>query len=192
MKKRSAVTAITKKNIQDSFWQLYCEKRIDKITVREIMDKAGYNRGTFYEYYTDVYDVLEQLENELLPNLDNMPLSSPITDIPANPFEFHVFFRFYEENNKYFTVLLGEKGDPSFLAKMKNAVKPVIKQGLIAKGAKDDFALEVLIEYNLSAMLGVFNFWFTCENRPSIEEFIECVYKAGNLDKVNSEKPGRQ
>ncbi len=183
MKKQPQLTAITKKNIKDSFWDIYCVKRIDKITVKEIMDKAGYNRSTFYEYYTDVYDVLEQLEDGLLPNIDNMFLPIPTASINLDNFGFDSLFRFYEENNEYFTVLLGEHGDPSFLNKMKKSVGQLIKQELIAKGKKDDFELDVMIEYNLSAMLGVFNLWFTSKDRPSMKKFIECVYKAGNIGK---------
>lgn len=69
MKKQSEVTAQTKQNLVGAFWSLYCEKRIEKITVKEITLKAGYNRGTFYEYFTDVYDVLEQIEKSLIPTI---------------------------------------------------------------------------------------------------------------------------
>jgi hypothetical protein len=37
---------------------------------------------------------------------------------------------------------------------------------LLKKGAKDNFELDALIEYNISAMLGIFNLWFTAGNRP--------------------------
>lgn len=37
MSKRVEIKAQTKQNIIDSFWSLYCEKRIEKITVKDIM-----------------------------------------------------------------------------------------------------------------------------------------------------------
>jgi AcrR family transcriptional regulator len=185
LKKQPEIAAITKKNIKESFWKLYCNKRIDKITVREIMEKAGYNRGTFYEYYKDVYDVLEQLENDLLPSADRIPSINPSADFNPSAFEFNAFFKFYEENNGYFTVLLGEHGDPSFLSKMKKSVKPILKQGLLVKGVKDDFMLDTLIEYNISAMLGIFNLWFTYENKSTLEEFIEFIFKIRNQGEAN-------
>jgi AcrR family transcriptional regulator len=72
---------MTKQNLIDAFWALYCEKRIEKITVKEITQKAGYNRGTFYEYFTDIYDVLNQIEESLIPTLDELP---PITMADRN------------------------------------------------------------------------------------------------------------
>jgi len=59
MKKREHITRQTKQNIVDAFWELYCEKRIEKITIKDITIKAGYNRSTFYEYFNDSYEVLE-------------------------------------------------------------------------------------------------------------------------------------
>ena len=38
----------TKQNIEDAFWSIYVEKDISKISVMEIIQKAGYNRSTFY------------------------------------------------------------------------------------------------------------------------------------------------
>ncbi|WP_277408818.1 TetR/AcrR family transcriptional regulator [Lacrimispora xylanisolvens] len=70
MIKQPEITMQTRKNLADAFWQIYCEKRIEKITVKEITTKAGYNRSTFYEYYTDVYDVLEQIEASVLPDIE--------------------------------------------------------------------------------------------------------------------------
>lgn len=180
MKKQPELTALTRQNIVDAFWKIYSTKRIEKITVREVMDIAGYNRGTFYEYFVDVYDVLEQIESNLLPTNEKLPVVK-IPDNPDAPYVFNTLFDYYEKNSGYLTVLLGEHGDPSFLPRMKKVVAPIIKQGLKTSGVKDDFKLDVLVEYNLSSMLGVFNLWFTMEERPPLHEFVKFIYDIKNL-----------
>ena len=65
-RKQPQVTEQTKANLTSAFWSLYEEKPIEKITVREIAERAGYNRATFYLYYRDVYDLFEQLEDEIM------------------------------------------------------------------------------------------------------------------------------
>ena len=57
-KKQPEITMMTKQIIKDSFWELYKEKKIENITVKDITQKAGFNRSTFYAYFTDVYDIL--------------------------------------------------------------------------------------------------------------------------------------
>ncbi|MHC1787755.1 MAG: TetR/AcrR family transcriptional regulator [Christensenellales bacterium] len=108
MVKYREISAQTRQNLMNAFWQIYREKRIEKITVREITAKAGYNRGTFYEYFIDVYDVLEQIEQSLVPSIADMPPIFPTTAEEDSPIDF--FIDFYEIGNEYYTVLLGDNG----------------------------------------------------------------------------------
>jgi len=175
MKKQSEITAQTKQNLTDAFWQLYCAKRIDKITVREITTKAGYNRGTFYEYFTDVYDVLEQIEVSLLPMVKDLP---PIDFSPtSSPLPIDDFIKMYEQHSRYYIVLLGDNGDPSFISKLKNSVKPKLHQMLITKGATDNFELDYTLEYTLSAMIGILSYWFRQEDTPPTEKLLNLMYE---------------
>ncbi len=65
MKKQPHITEQTK-IICGSLSGLYAQKPIEKISIKEITELAGYNRGTFYLYYNDVYDLLHQIEEEIL------------------------------------------------------------------------------------------------------------------------------
>lgn len=53
----------TKKAIMESFTELLNEKPLDKITIKDITDKCEINRNTFYYYFQDVYDLLEEVFN---------------------------------------------------------------------------------------------------------------------------------
>lgn len=63
-------TRITKKMIREAFLALLAEKDIRHITVRELCERAEINRGTFYAHYLDIYDLKEQIENELIDEFD--------------------------------------------------------------------------------------------------------------------------
>lgn len=41
------------------------DKSIEHITVKEICERAHVNRSTFYAHFTDIYDMLEQMESHL-------------------------------------------------------------------------------------------------------------------------------
>lgn len=57
----------TKKAIIDTFIELLGEKPLDKITVKDIVERCEINRGTFYYYYADIYALIEDIfENEVL------------------------------------------------------------------------------------------------------------------------------
>ena len=175
MNKRTEITAQTKQNIIDSFWDLYCEKRIERITLKEITNKAGYNRGTFYEYFTDVYDVLDVIENSLIPSLHELPPVSTPTVTIGMPLD--VFLIIWEQNAKYYSVLLGDKGDPAFASKLKNSIKPTIMKVLEDKSNIDKRELDYILEYTLSAMVGVMSYWFRKEDAPSRDDLFRLIHK---------------
>lgn len=173
MRKQPQITAQTKQNLIDAFWSLYCEQRIEKITIKEITTKAGYNRGTFYEYFTDVYAVLEAIENSLIPNLDELPPVSTPSRSFGMPLD--AFFEFYKQNNQYYSVLLGDNGDPAFAGKLKNAIKPNLMNVFADIKGVNLIELEYIMEYTLSSMIGIMSFWFNHSERLSSEALFELL-----------------
>lgn len=174
MKKQPEITAQTKQNLIDAFWSLYCKKRIENITVKEITQKSGYNRGTFYEYFKDVYDVLEQIEDSIIPSLDELPpitLPNQSLGMPLN-----MFLELYEKNSKYYSVLLGDYGDPAFASKLKHYTKPVIQQGLIGNLQLDPVELDFTLEYVLSAMIGIMSYWFRQDKILPAEDLVALIH----------------
>lgn len=69
MKKQPQITEKTRQTFVDVFCELYSQKPIEKISVQEIANKSGYNRSTFYQYFTDIYELLDALENDLLNDI---------------------------------------------------------------------------------------------------------------------------
>lgn len=59
----------TREKIIGAFWELYKTTNIEKITVKNITDESGIYRTTFYLHFSDVYAVLEAIEEMLLSRL---------------------------------------------------------------------------------------------------------------------------
>ena len=183
MNKQPELTAQTKQNLVDAFWSLYCEKRIEKITVKEITQSAGYNRGTFYEYFTDVYDVLYQIEQSLMPTLDELP---PTTKLAHNvDISFDMFLKLYERNGKYYSVLFGDNGDPAFASKVKSSIKPLIMQEISTKVDINDIELDFILEYILSAMIAIVSYWFRMDKVLPAEDLISIMYQLMDNEVIN-------
>lgn len=67
--------AAAKQMITDSFLLILEQKPINKITVTQVCDNADVSRATFYANYTDIYDLLEQTENEFQRKVTESVLS---------------------------------------------------------------------------------------------------------------------
>ena len=57
---------ITKQLFQDSLLELLDSQSIHEISIRTLCEKADLNRSTFYKYYGSQYDLLKEIEDQLL------------------------------------------------------------------------------------------------------------------------------
>ena len=53
----------TQKEIIKTFFSLLEQKPLSKITVKNIVETCGINRNTFYYYYRDIYDLVDDIFN---------------------------------------------------------------------------------------------------------------------------------
>lgn len=66
----------TKIAFHDALVHLIEEKGFDKLSVTDITTYANVNRGTFYLHYVDKYDLLDQIEAELIQDVESIVLQA--------------------------------------------------------------------------------------------------------------------
>lgn len=59
----------TKRTITNAFLELRSQKSLEKITVKELCEKAMINKSTFYAHYRDIYHLSDQLETEVVTSV---------------------------------------------------------------------------------------------------------------------------
>lgn len=59
----------TKRSIVNAFLSMRSERQLEKITVRELAERAEIHKATFYLHYHDVYELSEQLEKEVIDRI---------------------------------------------------------------------------------------------------------------------------
>ena len=67
--KNDARVRYTRMRIREAFFECLKEKSVNRITVKEICDRAEINRATFYKHYADPFELLQKLEEEALEEL---------------------------------------------------------------------------------------------------------------------------
>jgi AcrR family transcriptional regulator len=175
---------ITKNNLIEAFWDIYKEKPLSKITVKEITDKAGYNRGTFYTYFKDINEIQQLLKENLIPTKDM--ILGPLMMLDKNSGNiFETLDRtndYVKEHSEKIAVLIGPEGDPSFVHEFKMRIRMIIMDYVYELKVKEPEKIEYIIEYQLSALIGMFQLWL--EKNKSMDEnvladFVEEVSNQG-------------
>lgn len=62
----------SKEKIKEVFLELMQTKKADEITVSEIVKKADLNRSTFYAHYYDVFDIVNEIQNDVINELNHL------------------------------------------------------------------------------------------------------------------------
>ncbi len=110
---------VTKILIEKALIKILMEKPLSNITVKELCIEAGINRGTFYNNYNDIQDLLNQIEAGMLEELSKR-LEPVLTD-DITPFTVsNEVFKLVKENSELFCVTLGPNGDKNFLKTIFN------------------------------------------------------------------------
>ncbi len=120
--RRDHRTRVTRLLLRRAFMDLLKRKPVQNISVKELCETAGVNRGTFYAHYTDVFDLLRQIEDEMLAEFEKA-LSPLLNDEskPFNPVQISAeIFQCLKDNSDLCTVTLSDYGDKEFLLRLIN------------------------------------------------------------------------
>lgn len=117
-------TRLTKLLIRNNFLELMKQKPVQRITVRELCEKAEINRSTFYSYYLDIYDLLQKIEQEIIDDFGKA-LSEEIFDWEDyTPVNVCVnVLKVLERNSFLYEFLLGPNGDFGVIEKIADIGK---------------------------------------------------------------------
>lgn len=115
---------VTRMLIRKAFTDLLRQKPIQSISIKELCEHAGINRGTFYMHYSDIYDLRTRIEGELYEELqkaldDVLRLEQSATPVRVTT----ELFQCIKDNSDLCAVTLGEHGDKDFLLKIINTTR---------------------------------------------------------------------
>ena len=98
---------ITRNSILGALVLLAAEKPFEKITVTEIVDRAGVSRTAFYRNFKSKTDVVKELDNLIVKLVDEF--FDDKADEDKSRASLFDLFTFLTENKKYCDVLLNSK-----------------------------------------------------------------------------------
>ncbi len=115
----------TRASLEEGLLRLMERKSINNITVRELTEYVDINRSTFYLHYTDIYDMVSQIENELIENFYS-ELERDDTERTTQEGVYHFMEKAIEmlrDNRDKLLILCGENGDHTFIERLAEVVK---------------------------------------------------------------------
>ena len=164
--------SMTKRMLKEAMTELLREKDIYHIAVRELCERADVNRTTFYKHYGNQFDLLDEMELDLLCSVEKMIKSSEkygesaITKLLA----------FLEEDIEFVRLLLNSNVDPEFPKKLFSLaiVSNSINDNL-ANVSKEEH--DYVFNFVLTGAYEMVRLWVNMDDRLSVEEMGKIILK---------------
>lgn len=159
---------LTKRILRESLTQLMAVKSIHKISVREICEHAQINRTTFYKYYASQYDLLKDMENEVLTQIEGylgMNAGRAENDLQL----LTRIVSYIGDNLPMCRLLINNAQDSEFPEKLLNL--PMIRRLLSAQiSAEYDGDMDYMVQFVVNGGFSIIKRWINKEHREAPEE----------------------
>ncbi len=161
--------ARTRRRLQGALFELAQERGIDQVSVSDIADRAGVNRTTFYQHYSDretlLADAMDLITEEANVVLDDIDVDSP--EPPA------VLVNFLEHIANYgdlYQQVFTEPGYGVVLARLRMHIRDWVFEAAHAPGVSTEVPLNVVAAGLAGSIIGVMGEWLQGHPRASVQE----------------------
>ena len=161
----------TKKAIREAFLKLLSERDLNDITVKALAECAGINRKTFYNYYSGIYQIIEELENDLVDKVEAAFAEVEFKKSFNDPSL--IFDRINDmicADIDLYSHLFSMQSNLNIITKMTSLIKAKTKKRICLDTGIDDRTADVALEFAISGMVAAYQMWFRSDRSRPIEE----------------------
>ena len=160
----------TKRAIKEAFAKLLTQKDINDITISDIAAEANINRKTFYNYYDGIYEVVGEIEDDIVRLIDKEVTGIGFQNSLQSPYLiFEKLTKVINTDTDFFGYLLGMNANVSLESKIADLLKSKFKMFVLQDVEISELRLNLMAEFIISGMVAVYRRWFNSDRSEPIE-----------------------
>ena len=164
----------TKKAIRGALMEIVEDKDLNKITMKEIAERADVDRKTVYNYYASAQDILDEIEDEAVVELEE--LTRDLQYDPENPLAvFEVLTALLVSKLEVYTHLMRMELNSRLILKMISYLRDKVRETISRSKDIKPERVELVTEYVTAGLFSAYRYWFNAEEKCSLKEFSEDV-----------------
>ncbi len=182
--KNNQRTRLSKMLFKNALMDLLKEKgSINKVSVRELCDRAELNRSTFYAHYQEPNDLLIEIETELLDATEeHLKKIGAENEIGAHKYILS-FLQYIRQNDKPFRALLIDSTDPEFRSRfMQQSIIQFVENLRIELPKELE---QYIFSYILNGSTGIIIQWIRSDYAADENEIVNLLFSINNSALVN-------
>ncbi|MCI8459331.1 MAG: TetR family transcriptional regulator [Clostridia bacterium] len=162
----------TKRAIRNAFVKLLSEKDFNEITVKDIADTADIDRKTLYNHYSGIYEIRDELENDLVKLLEQAVRELDFEKNIQNPQHiFEILTDILNTDLELYENLMKLNARSHIVRKMEAMLKANVRKAMEAAASlTDNPFLDLCADFVTAGMLSVYQNWFNSDRRRPLSE----------------------
>lgn len=174
-KKENQRIALTKRLVQEALLLLLQRKSIYQISIRELCEKAGINRSTFYNHYGSQYDVLAEMAQAYLVSIENAIGAVNIRDKQSVLQRVTLVFQHIADNIELSKMLINNNIDATFSERLFSLPKIEELLNNALSEMQDENEKQAVISFAIHGSYKLLQDWINTDDRPSPEAQAKCI-----------------
>lgn len=164
--------ARTRTGLQRALFDLAGERPLDDVTIADITDRAGVNRSSFYQHYSDKDSLLADAIESVL-DAAAAPLRQTLAAQlqPGMPAELDDYLRHVASHLELYRRVLGPHGSGAVGTRLRSRIELIVRDTFEAAGDRSfgDVPLDVVSAGIAGMVLGVIAAWVRIDPLPEVE-----------------------
>ena len=172
-KREDRRVGMTKRMLKDAMTEMLRETDIYHVSIRELCQRADVNRTTFYKHYGSPYDLLADMENDLLKFL-----SKTIMEHAAEPARIiETACEYLESHLEFGRLIINNNVDPLFPQKLFSLA--VVREAALKRfaGQQDEMMLDYLYNYITYGAYRIICVWLNKEQREPPNQLAQILIR---------------
>jgi len=163
----------TKLAFQEAFLTILEERGLEKATITNIAEVAGYTRAAFYLHYQSKEELYEEFISETFSCMIDALDSTPNEYKDQSDYHFYATLRFYNyiyENATFFKIMIGQNRMPGFISRLNVfLINYYRNRTKIPNDMKENhlFENELYLAYLSTATVGQLIYWIKSDMKYS-------------------------
>lgn len=159
---------ISKRMLKDALLSLLKEKRLMDVTVKELCERSGINRSTFYRHYDNVSDLLDEVIDDIV-NLLVSTSNSSLND-PGNTLSYlSNTLLFFRDHDEYDPLISSENFTMDILGRK---IEEEMINSLPIKSSRHQ---RYLIRYLMNGSYGIIKSWIMNGRKEDVKEISDMI-----------------
>ena len=155
---------------------MLAEKDINGITIKDISDAADINRKTFYNYYKGVYQIIDEIEDEIVGLFESALKDIDFKKCIQDPYIiFEKLTAIINRDMDFYGHLLKMNTNANLISKISVSLKAEVKKSFSSQIEIDNKKLDIMADFVIWGMIAVYQSWFNSDRSQSIEEVSQTV-----------------